>query len=75
MKRGEVPVGVSHLTMFIDVQGNALFWMICGWEEDFTGYLLDYGTYPDQKRAYFTLRDIRRTLMMVHSGGGQESAI
>src|SRR5690606_12824950 len=39
MKRGEVPVGVSHLTMFIDVQGNALFWMICGWEEDFTGYL------------------------------------
>lgn len=75
MKRGEVPVGANHLTMFIDIQGNALFWMVCGWEEDFTGYLLDYGTHPDQKRTYFTLRDMRKTLMKVHSGSGQEGAI
>ncbi len=75
MKRGEVPVGVNHLTMFIDVQGNVLFWMLCGWEEDFTGYVLDYGAYPDQKRAYFTLRDVRRTLMLAHPGAGQEGAI
>lgn len=75
MRRGEVPVGVNHLSMFVDVQGNLLFWMICGWEDDFTGYVLDYGAYPDQKRAYFTLRDARRTLMMVHQGTGQEGAI
>ena len=41
MKRGELPVGVSHLSMFIDVQGALLFWMICGWEDDFTGYVVD----------------------------------
>ncbi len=75
IKRGEVPVGVNHLTMFIDVQGTLLFWMLCGWEEDFTGYVLDYGAYPDQKRAYFTLRDARRTLMGIHKGTGQEGAI
>lgn len=75
MKRGEVPVGVNHLTMFIDVQGNLLFWMICGWEEDFTGYVLDYGEYPDQKRPYFTLRDAKKTLPIVHKGTGQEGAI
>jgi hypothetical protein len=75
MKRGEVPVGVNHLTMFIDVQGALLFWMVCGWEEDFTGYVLDYGAYPDQKRPYFTLRDARRTLLTVHKGTGQEGAI
>jgi hypothetical protein len=75
MKRGEVPMGVNHLTMFIDVQGTALFWMTCGWEEDFTGYVLDYGTYPDQKRGYFTLRDIRRTLLSVHPGSGAEGSI
>jgi hypothetical protein len=75
MKCGEVPVGVNHLTMFIDVQGTLLFWMVCGWEEDFTGYVLDYGEYPDQKRAYYTLRDVRRTLMGVHKGTGQEGAI
>jgi len=75
MKRGEVPVGVNHLTMFVDVQGALLFWMLCGWEDDFTGYVLDYGEYPDQKRPYFTLRDSRRTLMLVHRGTGQEGAI
>jgi hypothetical protein len=75
MKRGEVPVGVNHLTMFIDVQGTLLFWLLCGWEDDFTGYLLDYGAYPDQKRSYFTLRDARKTLMGVHGGTGQEGAI
>jgi phage terminase large subunit GpA-like protein len=75
MKRGELPVGVNHVTMFIDVQGTLLFWIICGWEEDFTGYVVDYGVYPDQKRDYFTLRDARRTLMTVHKGTGQEGVI
>jgi hypothetical protein len=74
-QRGEVPLGVNHMTMFIDVQGNALFWMVCGWEDDFTGYILDYGTYPDQKRSYFTLRDVRKTMMMSHPGTGLEGAI
>ncbi|HSW50306.1 MAG TPA: terminase gpA endonuclease subunit, partial [Bryobacteraceae bacterium] len=75
MKRGEVSVGVQHLTMFIDVQGSLLFWLICGFEEDFTGYVLDYGAYPDQKQAYFTLREAKRTLALVHKGTGQEGAI
>jgi phage terminase large subunit GpA-like protein len=75
MKRGEVPVGVNHLTMFIDVQGALLFWMVCGWEDDFTGYVLDYGAYPDPRQEYFTLREARRTLMTVHKGTGQEGAI
>lgn len=75
MKRGEVPVGVNHLTMFIDVQGALLFWLVAGWEDDFTGYILDYGAYPDPKRPYFTLRDAKKTLQMVHPGTGQEGAI
>ena len=77
IKRGEVPVGVNHLTMFIDVQATLLYWMICGWEEDFTGYVVDYGSYPDQRRAdgYFTLRDARRTLATFHKGTGLEGMI
>ncbi len=75
MKRGEVPAEVGHLTMFIDVQGSLLYWLVCGWAEDFTGYLIDYGTYPEQRSAYFTLRDARKTLAMVHKGTGQEGMI
>ncbi len=60
--RREIPIGCDQLTMFIDVQQNLLFYVIAGWESDFTGYVVDYGAYPDQQRAYFTLRDARRTL-------------
>src|SRR5690606_7757975 len=63
------------LTMFIDVQGALLFWLVCGWEDDFTGYVLDYGAYPDQKRGYYTLRDAKHILQMVHQGTGLEGAI
>jgi len=64
-KRGEVPLGVDHLTMFIDVQGKLLFWLVAAWADDFTGYVIDYNAYPDQKRRYFTLRDATRTLQLV----------
>ena len=73
--RSIVPITCNHLTMFIDVQQKALFWMICAWETDFTGYVLNYGTWPDQKRAYFTLRDIRRTIAQQKPGAGLEGAI
>jgi len=75
LRRGEVPVGANHLTAFVDVQGAVLYWMVCGWEDDFTGAVLDYGTYPDQRRGYFTLKDARRTLQLAHRGAGQEAAI
>jgi phage terminase large subunit GpA-like protein len=73
--RGEVPIGCTHVTMFIDVQGKALFWLVAAWEDDFTGFVLDYGTEPDQKTAYFTLRDIRRTLADASPRAGLEGAI
>ena len=73
--RGLVPLGCTHLTMFVDVQGKALYWLVAAWAEDFTGYVVDYGTEPDQKRAYFTLRDVRRTLASAAPRAGVEGAI
>jgi hypothetical protein len=78
--RGEVPLGCTRLTMFVDVQGKALFWLVAAWEDDFTGYVVDYGVEPDQKTAlgtYFTLREIKRTLAHAapSGGAGQEGAI
>lgn len=75
MQRGELPVGVDHLTMFVDVQGNLLFYLVAGWESDFTGYVIDYGTWPDQRRPYFTLRDARITLAQATKSNGLEGSI
>ena len=74
-RRGEVPLGCSHLTMFIDVQAKALFWLVAAWEDSFAGYVIDYGTEPDQKEGYFTLRDIKRTLGSVTPRAGLEGSI
>jgi len=75
LNRRAVPVGCNHLTMFIDVQASLLFFVVAAWEDDFTGFVIDYGTYPDQKRPYFTLRDARLTLAAATRTSGVEGAI
>lgn len=75
LPRGRIPLECSHLTAFIDVQGKALFWLVAAWSDDFTGTVVDYGTEPDQKRPYFTLREIRRTLKAAAPRAGLEAAI
>jgi hypothetical protein len=74
-RKGEIPLACTHLTMFIDVQAKALFWLVVAWEGDFSGYVVDYGTEPEQKATYFTLRDIRRTLATAAPRAGLEGAI
>ena len=71
-RRREVPIDAAHVTCFIDVQGKALFYLVAAWAENFTGYVVDYGTWPDQRRAYFTLRDMRRTLARAKPGACPE---
>ncbi|TVQ64474.1 MAG: hypothetical protein EA379_01265 [Phycisphaerales bacterium] len=73
--KGVVPATATKLTMFIDVQGKCLYWLIAAWEEDFTGYVVDYGTEPEQASQYFTLREVRRTLQQATPGAGMEGAI
>lgn len=75
LERGAVPHGATHLTAFIDVHQNLLFWMVCAWEEGFTGSIIDYGAYPDPQRPYFTLRDATRTLSTSAPSSGLEGAI
>ena len=75
LARGVVPVGCNHLTMFVDVQQSLLFFVVAAWEDDFTGVVLDYGAWPDQRRAYFTARDAQPTLSHVAKGAGLEGSI
>jgi phage terminase large subunit GpA-like protein len=61
--------------MFVDVQQKALYWLLAAWDGSFNGYVLDYGTWPDQQRVYFTLRDIQKTLATAIPNSGLEGAI
>lgn len=66
--RGVVPSECSTITAFTDVQGEHLFWMVCAWTPDFTGYVIDYGAWPEQGRNYFTRRDVRQKLSLKYPG-------
>lgn len=61
--RGEVPTACQHVTGMIDVQERALYWLVAAWQDDFTGYVLDYGVFPDQGGTpYYTYAELRKTL-------------
>jgi hypothetical protein len=73
--RKQVPVECTRLTAFIDVHDKLLYYAVCAWAEDFTGFVIDYGTYPDQKRSLFSLRDAKKTLGDLMPGAGVEGAV
>lgn len=70
-----MPTGTTTLTSFIDVQKDVLYWMVTAWGAGLRGHVVGYGCYPDQGRAYFTLREAGRTLVQAAGGGSVESAI
>jgi hypothetical protein len=74
--RGVVHPDADTLTAFIDVQGKCLYWMVVAWRtEDFTGWIVDYGTWPDQGVTYFTLAGARSTLAKKYPRAGIEGRI
>lgn len=60
--RGVVPLWAHKLTAFVDVQKDLLYWVVVAWSDKFQGHVIDYGTWPDQTRKYFFLRDANPTL-------------
>lgn len=74
--RGQVPIGVTRLTAFIDVQGKLLFYAVVAWQDDFTGHVIDYGTWPEQTgRKYFSLVDAKKTIAGATKIEGLEAQI
>lgn len=60
--RGVVPSWVETLTAHIDVQMNALYWLVAGWSNGFNGAVIDYGVFPEQQSEYFAYSDVQHTL-------------
>ena len=75
LSRGVVPEGCSHVTAFVDVQQSILYYLVAAWSDDFTGAVVDYGTFPDQGRQYFTVQDAQNTLARAFPGAGLEGQI
>jgi len=75
MERGLVPLDGTVVTAGVDVQQSLLYWVVAAWGSDFTGYVLDYGTWPKQDRREFTLLSARHTLDLAYSNAGLEGRL
>ncbi len=74
--KGVVPLGADVLTMFVDVHDKLIYWMVCGWSRtEFNGWIVDYGTTPEQAISYFTMRQTTHTLQTLMPQAGLEGAI
>lgn len=62
VKRGTVPNETPTLTAFIDVSQKVLWWAVVGWGQNFTGAVIDYGTWPRQRTSYVTLSTVGITI-------------
>lgn len=74
-KKETVPAQANTLVMFIDVQKDLLYFVVCAFADDFTCWVIDYGAYPDQKRRHFSLSDAHPTYSDLFPGAGLEGAI
>ncbi len=61
-ERTIVPESCQFLTCGIDVQQEILFWVVSAVDEDFSGWVVDYGSWPEQPLQHFGLSDVQHTI-------------
>lgn len=61
-KPGVVGPEATHLVAMVDQQDSVLYWGVAAFGDGLSGYLVEYGAWPDQKSLYFTLATLRTTL-------------
>ena len=75
LARWRVPLKCDRLTMFVDVQKALLFYVVIAWAEDFTGAVIDYGSWPDQHRHEYSLADANPSIQTLFPKAGFEGVL
>lgn len=60
--QGVIPLGCEYLAAGIDIQKRLLYYEVSAAEADPTIASVDYGTFPEQRRSYFTLENVTTTI-------------
>lgn len=72
---GRLPLRAAHSTAYIDVHDQVLYWLVAAWEPNYTGYVIDYGTYPKQPTAFFAQANPPVKLLQKHPAASKEATI
>ncbi len=72
--RGIVPDKATYLVGFIDSSDQVLWWMVVAFQQDFSGSIVHYGTWPDQRRDVFYKSDLAHRISDQLPGSAWEEA-
>lgn len=66
--RREIPADASKLIVGIDVQKQLLYYAVAAVAENMTATIVDYGAWPEQNRAYYSLARAAPSLSTAYRG-------
>jgi hypothetical protein len=73
-ERGIVPAEAEVVTAMVDVQKDLLFYTVAAWRKDFSGWVVEYGAWPDQRTTNFRLNQTRNTIGRKFPGASLEDS-
>lgn len=75
-KRLIVPDAATMMTAMVDVHEDVLYYAVAAWTQSFTGWIVDYGTWPRQRKRYFAKNNAELTLTKYYPNcKGQTAAL
>ena len=73
--RSIVPQDCAWTIGGMDIHNDLLYWAVGAFEQNYTGYCIDYSTWPAQSLPYFLKRQARKTLTRMYPGLSTEDAV
>lgn len=73
--RRALPPETQWVVGFVDCHDRVLYWMLVALGTDFSGAVIDYGTWPQTERLTFYAGSFRPTLKERYPGTGQDGAL
>lgn len=70
-----VPHDCYKITGFVDCHDNLLYYAVVAWTKRFDGFVIDYGTFPEQNRRYFAKNDGGLETLRGNFGGSADSSL
>ena len=72
---GTVPLACDKVTCFIDIQKTLLYYAVVAWADDFTGAVVEYGAWPEQRSRMFSLASASPTIQDRFPNAGLEGCL
>ena len=70
-----LPHGAAAVVAHCDIHDAILYWSVAAIKQDFTGTIIDYGTYPEQPVPHFAMHNLKKKLIDVTRAESAEEAI